>query len=103
MGWQHLAWQSRSGCALLGDSWDVGIHDSPPNQGLRSHRKKYLYHSDYWVPVALSVVSFQKRPGIPGLTGCNVGSPFYPLLCSNFRETRLLLGLHFGAFDTLLD
>lgn len=49
------------------------------------------------------VVSFQKRPGIPGLTGCNVGSPFYPLLCSNFRETRLLLGLHFGAFDTLLD
>lgn len=61
LGWQHLAWQSRSGCALLGDSWDVGIHDSPPNQGLRSHRKKYLYHSDYWVPVALSVVSRQKE------------------------------------------
>lgn len=49
------------------------------------------------------VVSLQKRSGTPGLTGGNAGNPFYSLLCSNFCETRLLLGLYFSAFDTLLD
>lgn len=47
----------------------------------------------YFIPMKAAkvsescVVSFQKGPGIPGLTGCNIGSPFYSLLCSNFYET----------------
>lgn len=58
----------------------------------------------YFIPMKAAkvsescVVSFQKGPGIPGLTGCNIGSPFYSLLCSNFYETRLLLRSTFQCF-----
>lgn len=36
------------------------------------------------------VVSLQKGPGIPGSTGCNIGSSFYSL-CSIISETKVLL------------
>lgn len=46
------------------------VHDSAPKQRIRSHKKKYLNHSDYWVPVALSMVSGQKENLLTALAYC---------------------------------